>query len=310
MRRARIKRDGLAYYHCMSRVVGRQMLLGEEEKRHMRWLIRRVEGFTGVKVLTYALMTNHFHLLLEEPNRETVVEDDELMVRMQALYTVEELIDIETRWSAWRAAGNEMAVEADKMRYRNRMHDISEFMKTLKHRFSFWYNRIHDRRGTLWSERFKSVLVEGGNALRTVASYIEMNAVRAGTVDDPAAYAFCGFGEAMGGSLVAQNRIVALMAQRDAMYGAAETRDWSVLSERYKVDVLMYGMSQGVLSRSRYFTDGQVLGSRRFVEAFFVVHRDYFGSRRTNGARKVKGEWQGLYAIRDVGRVAKRDEVI
>jgi len=286
------------------------MLLGEAEKEHLYGLIRRVEGFTGVKVLTFALMTNHFHLLLEEPDRNAIVSDEMLRIRMHALYSAEEMEGIEARWSEWEAAGNFLAIEDDKWRYRRRMHDVSEFMKTLKHRFSFWYNRIHDRKGTLWSERFKSVLVEGGNALRTVASYIEMNAVRAGTVDDPAAYAFCGFGEATGGSLVAQNRIVALMVQRDAMYGAAETRDWSVLSERYKVDVLMYGMSQGVLSRSRYFTDGQVLGSRRFVEAFFVAHRDYFGSRRTNGARKVKGEWQGLYAIRDVGRVAKKDEVI
>ena len=42
------------------------------------------------------------------------------------------------------------------------MHDLSEFMKTLKQRFSIWYNRNHDKRlGTLWTERFKSVLVEG-----------------------------------------------------------------------------------------------------------------------------------------------------
>ncbi|NCD33053.1 MAG: transposase, partial [Spartobacteria bacterium] len=78
MRRRRIKRDELAYYHCMTRVVGRQMLLGEAEKEHMRVLIRRVEGFSGVRVLTYALMTNHIHLLLEEPDRATVVDDGEL----------------------------------------------------------------------------------------------------------------------------------------------------------------------------------------------------------------------------------------
>jgi hypothetical protein len=31
----------------------------------------------------------------------------------------------------------------------------------LKERFSRWYNKHHNRRGTLWMERFKSVLVEG-----------------------------------------------------------------------------------------------------------------------------------------------------
>ncbi|NCD34448.1 MAG: hypothetical protein EOL87_13675 [Spartobacteria bacterium] len=40
-------------------------------------MIRRVEGFTGVKVLTYALMTNHVHILVEEPEMDTVVGDEE-----------------------------------------------------------------------------------------------------------------------------------------------------------------------------------------------------------------------------------------
>ncbi|NCD34380.1 MAG: transposase [Spartobacteria bacterium] len=308
MRRARIKRDEQAYYHCMTRIVGRQMLLGEAEKEHLHGLIRRVEGFTGVKVLTFALMTNHFHLLLEEPDRNAIVSDEMLLIRMHALYSAEEMEGIEARWSEWDAAGNLLAIEDDKWRYRRRMHDISEFMKTLKHRFSFWYNRIHDRKGTLWSERFKSVLVEGGNALRTVAAYIEMNAVRAGVVADPALYRFCGFGDAAAGAFAARAGITALMVHRGDAYGEATGQDWSVLSVGYLEDVLMYGISAGLLSRCRYFTDGQVVGSRGFVEAFFVANRDYFGPRRKAGGCKVKGEWKGLYAIRDVGRISKKDE--
>ena len=41
-----------------------------------------------------------------------------------------------------------------------RMGDVSAYMKELKQRFSRWYNRRHDRFGTLWAERFKSVIVE------------------------------------------------------------------------------------------------------------------------------------------------------
>ncbi|NCD35033.1 MAG: hypothetical protein EOL87_16650, partial [Spartobacteria bacterium] len=86
MRRRRIKRDGLAYYHLINRMTMRLMLLGDEEKVVLRKLIRRVEGFTGVKVLTYALMTNHIHILVEEPERDTVVGDEELMERLLCLY--------------------------------------------------------------------------------------------------------------------------------------------------------------------------------------------------------------------------------
>ncbi|NCD31888.1 MAG: hypothetical protein EOL87_00570 [Spartobacteria bacterium] len=308
MRRRRIKRNPLAYYHCMTRIVGRQMLLGDVEKKHMHGLIRKVEAFTGVRVLTYALMTNHIHLLLEEPDRNTGVSDAILMERMRALYTADEMREIESRWADWLQQGNKNAVDCDKQSYSSRMHDISEFMKTLKHRFSFWYNRKHGRKGTLWAERFKSVLVEDGDALRTVAAYIEMNPVRAGLSKEPSSYPFCGFGEAVNGSREARIGITALMVKKDAAFGWDTSHDWPKLASRYFDDILMYGkidIESGpsikrLLSRCRYFTDGQVLGSKSFVEEFFSENREYFGEHRTEGGRKMKGDWDGLYAIRDV----------
>ena len=47
--------------------------------------------------------------------------------------------------------------------YRRRMNDISIFVKELKGCFAQWYNRRHGRYGTLWAERFKSLLLEEGN---------------------------------------------------------------------------------------------------------------------------------------------------
>jgi hypothetical protein len=41
------------------------------------------------------------------------------------------------------------------------MYDLAEFMKALKQRVSISYNRRHARVGTLWEERYKSVLVDG-----------------------------------------------------------------------------------------------------------------------------------------------------
>jgi hypothetical protein len=69
--------------------------------------------------------------------------------------------------------------------------DISIFINELKGRFAQWYNRRHGRYGVLWAERFKSVLLEGGEALAAAAAYterkrhtnrntIELNPVRAG----------------------------------------------------------------------------------------------------------------------------------
>jgi len=84
-------------------------------------------------------------------------------------------------------------------RFTYRMHDLSEFMKTLLQRFTRWFNREHNRRGTLWEERYKSVIVESGVAARMIAAYIDLNPVRAGMVSDPADYRWSGYGEAVGG---------------------------------------------------------------------------------------------------------------
>lgn len=51
------------------------------------------------------------------------------------------------------------------------------------------------------TDRNRSILVQGSsNALTTMAAYIDLNPVRAGLVEDPGAYRYCGYGEAVGGS--------------------------------------------------------------------------------------------------------------
>ena len=89
-------------------------------------------------------------------------------------------------------------------RYLCRMWDVSQFMKTLKQRFTQWFNGRHERKGTLWEDRFKSVLVESaGEPVRAMTAYIDLNPVRAGMVSDPAEYRWCGYGAAMGGDAAA-----------------------------------------------------------------------------------------------------------
>jgi hypothetical protein len=85
------------------------------------------------------------------------------------------------------------------------MWDVSEFMKVLKQRFSQWFNGRHERRGTLWEDRFRSVLVEGKcHALRSMAAYLDLNPVRAGICEDPKDYRWSNYGAAVGGERQAQ----------------------------------------------------------------------------------------------------------
>jgi len=60
------------------------------------------------------------------------------------------------------------------------------FMEELKQRCTRWLHRQHLRKGTLWEERYRSVLVEGEViALTAVAVYIDLNPVRAGLAESP-----------------------------------------------------------------------------------------------------------------------------
>ena len=72
MRQARLKapeEHKVAYYHCISRVVNRDFVLGEEEREQFVEMMRCYEHFCGVRVLTYCVLSNHFHVLLAVPRR-------------------------------------------------------------------------------------------------------------------------------------------------------------------------------------------------------------------------------------------------
>lgn len=84
--------------------------------------------------------------------------------------------------------------------YLDRLCSLKLFMKELKERFSRWFNKRHGRRGTLWRDRYRSVLVEDGEALQTMAAYLDLNPLRAGLVSDPKDYRWCGYAETMAGS--------------------------------------------------------------------------------------------------------------
>jgi REP element-mobilizing transposase RayT len=186
------------------------------------------EKFTGCRVLSYCLMSNHFHLLLEVPPMpDDGIPDEELLQRLSVFYSEAQVAEVAKgleEGAAVRVRGEfelppvnpktelplipseelerqqaEQRREEIRSRYTRRMHDLSEFMKSLLERFTKWFNRAHSRSGTLWEDRFKSVIVESGTAARTMAAYIDLNPVRAGMVEDPAEYRWSSYGEAVSG---------------------------------------------------------------------------------------------------------------
>ena len=71
--------------------------------------------------------------------------------------------------------------------------NVSLLMKHLGQQYVQYFNRTHERTGSLWEGQFKSSLVESDRYLLTCQRYIELNPVRAGMVKDPALYRWSSF---------------------------------------------------------------------------------------------------------------------
>ena len=169
MRFPRVKGEGRSFYHCISRVVEGRFIFGASEAEQFLSLMRPLEAFSGVRVLTYVLMANHFHLLCEVPAPRPLSQS-EVLARIEAGYGPQRVQALQEQFA--RYAEQPHGIEQINRLlepYRRRMNDISIFIKELKGRFTQWFNRRHQRYGTLWAERFKSVLLEGGRAVATLA---------------------------------------------------------------------------------------------------------------------------------------------
>ena len=189
-----------AIYHCISRVVDRQFFLGDTEREQFRIFMRMYENFSGIRVLSYCVMSNHVHLLLEVPPMPVGgLSDEELLRRLRAIYSEERVREVALELKDARKKGLDAWAQGIHERFTYRMHDLSQYMKTVMQRMTQWFNGQRKRTGTLWESRFKSVIVECGAAARTMAAYIDLNPVRAGMVKDPAEYRWSSYGEAVGG---------------------------------------------------------------------------------------------------------------
>ncbi|HAB16800.1 MAG TPA: chemotaxis protein CheW [Verrucomicrobiales bacterium] len=337
MRQRRLKAPAsfpVAYYHCLSRVVDRQFVFGELEREQFLKYLREYESFCGVRVLTYCILSNHFHLLLEVPAKPTTpLSAEELLAKLEVLSsTALTAATVRQRLEMFRQA-NDAAGEREFIdQICASMWDVSGFMQRLKQRFTQWFNRHKGRKGTLWEERFKSVLVEGaGETLATMAAYLDLNPVRAGIVDDPKDYRWCGYGAAAagdrrartalrviiaGGERVAEKRLSvtdALAKYRVWLFGQGEEREGFTETGRplrrgfRRDEVLAVAEAKGQLAledylrlKVRYFSDGAVLGTRTFVNEVFAALRERFSSQRQEGARPMAGLKNPLFTLREL----------
>ncbi len=316
--------------------------------------MRAYEGFCQVRVLSYCVMSNHFHIMVEVKKRpEGAVYSDAWLLKQAALiYSQPAVRMLKETLETFRSQGHDAAAEELKERYLGRMWDVSQFMKELKQRFCLsrfardlqfgfalscrfaawqclWFNKRENRKGTLWEERFTSVLLEGELAtLSVMSAYIDLNPVRTGLVQDPKDYRWCSYAEAVAGGRKALSALYTITNEQRAhernqlggshrIPGAAKVlsgyRVWLFgqgeevrdghgpdsqvlrkgikreLVEQVRTEDGKLTLAETLRHRVTYFTLGVALGSRGFVDEFFEARREQFDARRQRGARPMKG---------------------
>lgn len=311
-------------YHVTSRTACGQFLFDDEAKERFLKLLHKQAGFCGVDVLAYCMMGNHFHLLVAVPEKCDIA-DSELLRRYRLLYDEKQCPPSAPLPKILASLLDENGEEGQQLRTRllARMHDLSAFVRELKQRFGIWYNHRHGNKGTIWADRFNSVIVEAAKeALSTVAAYIDLNPVRAELVGDPADYRFSSFGRAIVGNREARRgyeRVFCLSASWKSvrqsysliLYGKGYASKGVEAKDRGRIDpktVQRVLDNKGKLPlfdilrlRVRYFTSGTAIGSASFLQEVGAEMRARHGFERKKDSYPMRsGEWGDLRTFRNL----------
>lgn len=297
MRQPRIKPDQQdTWHHCYNRTAGtsHDRPFGEADKEQFVRILKRVSRLYTVRVISYQVMSNHFHLLLHAPAQPP--DPEETCRRFKRFHYGKRILHPESpACRAWQA----------------RCRDVSWFMRHLQHLYTAWYNRSQPvrRRGSLWADRFKNTILEDGTAVWACWNYIENNPVRAGMVEDAADYRFCSYGAwcQRGWHPYTGNLIEVALPLMCARFGWVTLDDIrrrmaEVLAEKAGREQSQRGFSLTVRRRVRHWTNGLVIGSELFVRDLMRRYRAEDEVARHRLARS--GDSDALFAWRRVQTVA------
>lgn len=187
--------DPDSVHHITSRIAHRVYLLEAGERNDLLAIIRKAAEFSGVNLIGWCIMTNHFHLLVHLPPKAELGEE-EILRRYAVLKGDGAAKTMAETLAMWRATGEtgEHLAEEWLERQRRRMYDVGEFMKIVKQWFTQDYNNRTSHKGTLWESAYhdRAVKFAVSDMARCLA-YIHLNPVRAAQSDTFDGYAWSSY---------------------------------------------------------------------------------------------------------------------
>jgi len=182
------------YYHVTSRCVRRAYLCGVDHysgksyEHRRQWIVDRIRllsSLFAIDVCVYAVMSNHYHLVLKIcPEQLDGHSDDDIMERWCALFKgpllVQNYRNGETLKAFERATVSEIAEV-----WRKRLASVSWFMRCLNQPIARQANLEDDCTGKFWESRFNSQALKSEEALLSCMVYVDLNPVRADMAETP-----------------------------------------------------------------------------------------------------------------------------
>lgn len=180
-------------YHIVSRMTAElEWWTDEEKEEYLRLLERLARGFY-VQIHAFCLMSDHFHLLVTAQEKEAAIATErELVERYRHIYGRRSDPPLgEQQPDGTVDPDHDGGME----RLRARLGDVSRFVQEFKQMLSRRYNARRGRSGTIWEDRFHSVVTEKrGDYEITQAAYIDLNPIRANMVRIPEDYSWSSAG--------------------------------------------------------------------------------------------------------------------
>jgi REP element-mobilizing transposase RayT len=294
-------------YHVVTRISGhhpKEFVLGEREKQALMRILKFLLRSYYVRIYTYCFMSNHIHLVLTMRRPEEISEQMFLQSFRSYYGRKKELPE----------------GEEECRRLIERWCDISRFMQDLKQRFSRWYNKRNGRKGYLWSDRFKSLILQMERSVLGCMIYVDLNSIRAGISQRPEEYRWSGIWEMWRND----NRDEVIDEEMFLSEVAPETyrrvrRPIKRIDKRIRRRVkenylwLLYSrgarskkgkasiteerwremMEKGIppeweIARCRHYTDGCAIGTQEFVQRIYQEHREVFACKREKKGYKME----------------------
>jgi len=195
-RKTLVSLEATPYYHCVSRCVRRAFLCGEDAhsdqsyEHRRQWIedrLLQLAAVFAVDVCAYAVMSNHYHVVLHvDPIEAQAWDDAEVIRRWQEIFKGHPLARQFLAGEALSKAESQL-LKTLVGEWRARLMDISWYMRCLNEFIARQANAEDGCTGRFWEGRFKSQALLDEKALAAALAYVDLNPIRAAMAATPEA---------------------------------------------------------------------------------------------------------------------------